>query len=92
MKTLTHAEAEESFRRTRAVYESKLRDLVDTPENLGRILVFDLETADYEIGDDPAVEATAKLQARHPGVRLKGVRIGYKTGETFGGMRERDTR
>ncbi len=92
METLTREEAKESLRRSREVYDSKLRPIVDTPENLGKIIVFDLETADYEIGDDPAFEATAKLQARHPGVRLMGMRVGYKTGETFGGMRERDIR
>ena len=75
METLTREDGKESLRRSREVYDSKLRALVDTPENLGKIIIFDLDTADYEIGDDPAFEETAVLQARHPGVRLTSVRI-----------------
>ncbi|GEM_PF-3057367 len=84
METLTREDSKVRLRRSREVYDSKLRSLVDTPENLGKIIIFDIETADYEIGDDPAFEETAILQARHPGAVLMSFRIGYRTGEIYG--------
>jgi len=92
METLTREDGKESLRRAQETYDTKLRPIVDTPENLGKLIIFNVETGDYEIGKDPAFEETAILQARNPGVRLMGFRIGYKSVETFGGMRERDIR
>lgn len=92
METLTREESQERLRRAHETYDTKLRPIVDTPENLGKLIIFNIDTGDYEIGKDPAFEETAILQARNPGVRLMGFRIGYKAVETFGGIRERETR
>jgi len=90
METLTREESKEFLRRAQETYDTKLRALVNTPGNLGKLIIFNIETGDYEIGDDPAIEETRVLQARNPGVRLMGFRIGYRSVDTFGGVRMRE--
>lgn len=34
------------------IYETQLRDTVETEENIGRLISIDINTGDYEIGDD----------------------------------------
>ena len=73
------------------LYES-IRLQVETPEQIGRLIVMDLESGDYEIdgsGDDIGLEATRRLQSRHPGVSLHALRIGYRTAVSFCGALER---
>lgn len=57
-------------------YEKGIRQKVETTENLGKILIIDIETGDYEIDEDH-VAATCRAQAKHPGHLLYGLRIGY---------------
>lgn len=45
--------SEEIARRGRELYEHTLRDLVETEENIGKIISIDIETGDYEIDADP---------------------------------------
>jgi hypothetical protein len=55
------------------------------------MIIIDVESGDYEIGDDTGIEASRRLQARHPGTILYGLRIGYKSAVSFGGGLERTT-
>lgn len=71
-----------------AIYENELRPIVETEANIGKILVLDPESGDYEI-DAMGIETSLRLQARHPGARLYAYRIGYKAIATFGGDLER---
>lgn len=75
-------------RRAEEIYERDLRQHVETPENIGRMLILDVESGDYEI-DDEGTESSRRLQARHPGKTLFGIRIGYKTAISFAGGLER---
>ena len=43
---------EEIGRRGQEIYESRLRTLLETEANIGRIVSIDVESGDYEIGDD----------------------------------------
>jgi hypothetical protein len=70
------AEGEEIGRRGQEIYEQRLRPLVETPENMGKIISIDVRTGDYEIDDD-LIRAGDRLLARHPGALLYGARIGY---------------
>lgn len=70
------------------IYETEIRPLVETEENIGKILVLEPESRDYEI-DDMGIETSRRLQARHPGAMLYAYRIGYKAVESFGGELER---
>ncbi len=73
--------------RARDLYE-RLRPDIETPENIGKIIVMDVDSGDCEI-DDGGIASSQRLQARHPGVVLYALRIGYKAVETLGGIWER---
>ena len=77
----------ELSKQARELYE-QLRPKVEIPENIGKLIVLDAESGDYEI-DDMGIESSRRLQDRHPGSTLYAFRIGYKTMESFGGVRER---
>lgn len=67
---------------------ARLRPDIETPENIGRMVIMDVDTGEYEI-DETGLDASRLLRSRHPDARLFGMRIGYKAAETFGGVRER---
>jgi hypothetical protein len=69
------------------LYE-RLRPQVETPENIGKLIVMDVDSGDYEI-DVMGIETSRRLQERHPGAILYAIRIGYKAVETLGGVLER---
>ncbi len=77
--------------RGRAIYGERLRALVETPENLGKEIVIDVDTGAYEI-DAVGAAAARRLRERHPRVRCYGERIGYNAVYTLGGSIERTGR
>jgi hypothetical protein len=83
-----HFSNEEIARRGEELYEQQIRDKVETDENLGKIIVIDVETGEYEI-DDIGFEASKRLRSRHPDAVLLGLRIGYDVVEAFAGAPER---
>jgi len=76
---------EEIDRRGQELYERQIRPLVETPENIGKQIVIDVETGDYEIDED-GLAASRRLLAKHPGAALYGLRIGYNAVYTLGGV------
>ena len=77
--------AEEVVRRGEEIYAQQLRDTVETEENIGKIIVIDIETGEYEIDDD-GLAANQRALTKHPGASLCGLRIGYDVVEGFGGF------
>lgn len=75
---------DEIARRGEELYEREIRNTVETEENIGKIIVIDVETGDYEIDKD-GVAANRRALAKHPGAALLGLRIGYDAVESFGG-------
>jgi hypothetical protein len=75
---------EEIARRGKALYEQNVRNLVETPDNIGKIVSIDIETGDYEVGED-LISTGDRLFARHPGAALYGARIGYNAVYAVGG-------
>jgi hypothetical protein len=67
---------------------ARLREKVEIAENIGKFIVLDVESGDYEI-DDQGIESSRRLQDRHPGAVLYALRIGYKTAVSFCGGLER---
>ena len=67
---------------------ARLRNRIETPENIGKLIVMEVESGDYEI-DDKGIELSLRLQARHPGLKLYALRIGYKSPVSFCGVLER---
>lgn len=70
------------------LYSSSIRQKVETPENIGKMVIIDIETGDYEI-DKNGLQASKRLNQRHPEARLFGIRIGYNVAASLGGVMER---
>ena len=83
----TKASGEEIGRRGQEIYD-RLRTLLETEENIGKIVSIDVESGDYEIGDD-LVAAGRRLQMRHPDARMYGKRMGYNAVYAVGGSLSR---
>lgn len=69
------------------LYE-RLRSEIEKPENIGKLIVMDVESGDYEI-EDKGIETSRRLQSRHPNTTLYALRIGYRAVEALGGILER---
>lgn len=63
--------------RAREIYERKVRSKVEAG-NVGKYLVLDIESSDYEIDDDP-VAASDRAHLKHPDGALYCLRIGYRS-------------
>jgi hypothetical protein len=72
----------------KTIYEKQIRQLVETPDNIGKMLTLDIETDEYSIGDNPA-ETILNLKQKDSLSKLFTLRIGYQTGVSFGGLNDR---
>lgn len=88
---LTKEQMDEIGDRSEAYYENGIRALVETEENIGKIVVIDARKGEYEV-DASGLIASDRLRARCPNAEMYSLRIGYKAEETLGGIRERDSR
>lgn len=77
---MTTSEIAESGRR---VYETRIRPLVE-PGNKGRYVVIDVESGDYEIGED-VLSPLRTMRDRHPDGLMHVIRIGYPVAGRIGG-------
>jgi hypothetical protein len=75
---------EEIARRGQELYETVIRTQVETPENIGKIIAIDVETGNYEIGDDLIV-VSLRLQAKCPDAIMWSERIGFNAVYAVGG-------
>lgn len=82
---------EEIARRGEELYEQRLRKQVETEDNIGKIIAIDIETSDYEIGND-VIATGRRLLAKHPGAATWTKRIGYNAVYTLGGTLVRTDR
>ena len=71
--------------RGQALYDAHLRSLVETDDNIGKIIVLDVDSGDYEIADE-GLTAGHRLKARRPNASLLCLRIGYNAVYSFGGV------
>jgi hypothetical protein len=76
---------EEIARRGKELYEEQIRRQVETEENIGKIVSIDIETGDYEIGDDTGIASSRRLLSKHPGAAIWAERIGYDAAYAVGG-------
>ena len=81
--------SEEIRQRGNELYEQSIRTKVESEENIGKLVSIDIETGDYEIGDDNSLEAPRRLHLRHPGAAVYTLRIGYNAAYALGGVLER---
>ena len=82
---------EEIARRGQEIYVQRIRDAVESDDNIGKIIVIDIETGDYEV-DESGLEASHRALTKHPGAALLGLRIGHDVVESFGGRPTRTKR
>ncbi|MGI2906480.1 hypothetical protein [Tolypothrix sp. VBCCA 56010] len=81
---------EEVGRRAREIYENSIRQQVETEENIGKMVIIDIETGEYAV-DKIGIESAHFLRQKNPLARLYGIRIGYKVAVSFCGFLERDS-
>lgn len=67
------------------MYARQFRPVVETQENLGKIIVMNIETGEHEIADD-ALTASRRALTKHPGAAIYAVRIGYDSVYAFDGL------
>lgn len=58
------------------MYGNSIRQKVESAENIGKMVIIDIETGDYEV-DKNGLQAAKCLNARHENTRLFGIRIGF---------------
>ncbi len=73
---------EEVVERGKALYEQNIRAQVKEG-NMGKYLVIDVLTGDYEIGENH-LDTAKRARTKHPDATLYGMRIGYKAVASFG--------
>ncbi|HLK60578.1 MAG TPA: hypothetical protein VKU00_28710 [Chthonomonadaceae bacterium] len=88
MATYTQMSGDEVAQRGKALYADGIRAKVEIPENIGKMVIIDVETGDYEV-DELGLEASHHLHAKRPDAPLYGIRIGYNVAESLGGVMER---
>lgn len=76
--------SEEIAQRGKDIYENSIRTQVETVENIGKIVSIDVETSEYEIGDDLVI-TSHRLQTKHPGAAIWTERIGFNAVYAVGG-------
>ncbi|MCC5601217.1 hypothetical protein [Nostoc favosum] len=80
---------EEVARRAKELYENSIRQQVEREENIGKMVIINIETGEYAV-DKTGLESAHLLRKNHPFARLYGIRIGYKVAVSFCGFLERD--
>ena len=81
---------EEVGQRGKEWYENHLRSLVETNENIGKMIAIDVETGEYEIDlRANSIAMTDRMLAKRPDAELLQLRIGYGAVDSFGGFRIR---
>ncbi len=73
---------EEVARRGKQLYESRIRQEVEVEENIGKMVIIDIETGDYKV-DENGLGAADYLGEKHPNARLVGFKIGYSDGHAI---------
>lgn len=68
----------------------QIRSQIETPENIGKLILFDLVSGDYEIAEDQrGFDAGALIHKRHPDANVFCMRICYMISASFCGFMER---
>jgi hypothetical protein len=79
---------DEVAQRGKSLYQAGIRAQVEVPDNIGKMVIIDIETGDFAV-DELGLDSADTLRTRHPHARLYGIRIGYNVAESLGGLMER---
>jgi len=80
----------EVARRAKELYNKKIRGSVEREENIGKMVIIDIETGKYAV-DKTGLPSARYLRKENPYARLFGIRIGYNVAASFGGGRMEKT-
>ncbi|MEL6462573.1 MAG: hypothetical protein AAFQ91_30840 [Cyanobacteria bacterium J06621_15] len=75
---------EEITQRGKELYDSQIRSQVETPENIGKIVSINIETGEYEIGDDLLI-TSRRLREKQADALIWAERIGFNAVFAVGG-------
>ena len=76
---------EEIIARGKSIYEQQLRKRLAIPENFGKLLMIDVDTGDYELGEDgDDDELFRSLRSRHPHAPIFSLKVGFRTADAVG--------
>ena len=79
---------DEIGQRGKRLYEQIIRAQVETPENIGKMVIIDVETGEYGV-DATGIETSRRLHSERPDASLYGIRIGYDVADALGGVMDR---
>ena len=82
---------EEITQRGKELYDSQIRSQVEKPENIGKIVSINIETGEYEIGDDLLV-TSRRLREKQADALIWAERIGFNAVFAVGGTLVRTER
>jgi hypothetical protein len=88
MQTILLSHEEVGYR-AKQMYENTIRQQVESDENIGKMVIIDIETGNYAV-DKNGLHAARHLGEKNPNSRLFGIRIGYSFAASLGGVMERD--
>jgi hypothetical protein len=88
MQTILLSHEEVGYR-AKQMYESGIRQQVESDENIGKMVIIDIETGNYAV-DKNGLHAALHLGEKNPNARLFGIRIGYNFAASLSGVMERD--
>jgi hypothetical protein len=86
-----HYTGEEISRRGENLYEKSIRAKVETEDNVGKIIAIDIESGDYEIGND-VIAVGRRLIERRPNAATWTKRVGFDAVFALGGTLTRTTK
>ena len=69
------------------LYENGIRQKVELEENIGKMVIINVATGEYEIDSD-GLQAARNLYKKNPYARLFGICIGYNVAAAFGGVKK----
>ncbi len=81
---------EEITQRGKELYRNSIRPQVETSDNIGKIISINIETGEYEIGNDLLI-TSRQLQAKQPDAAIWTERIGFNAVYSVGGTLIRTT-
>jgi hypothetical protein len=88
MQNVILLSSEEVALRAEKLYEERIRQEVEREENIGKMVIIDIETGEYGV-DATGLESAKYLRQKNPNGRFFGIRIGYNFAVAIGGFMER---
>jgi hypothetical protein len=65
----------EIWQRAKVLYEQGIRQKVEIEQNIGKMVIIDVEAGDYDVGDEEGIDSAHRLRAKHPNDRFSGCEL-----------------